>query len=237
MPMKTALLKTLLKQWRYIGLLAGIALGLLLVGFLNFPGRNSVVAKGPLNTGHEGLGCQECHAPVRGTVAQEVSSNVYPWLGLRKSTIGFGSEDVDSKDCLACHERPDDRHPISRFLEPRFAEVRGHIKVYECMACHTEHQGKRVTLPTIGFCTHCHQGTELKNDPISPTHVELVRSESWDTCLQWHDFHGNHKITTPQRIEEGVSEERVWSYFNGAPSPYSLQKIVEPSKTKGGRTQ
>ncbi len=121
MPMKTALLKTLLKQWRYIGLLAGIALGLLLVGFLNFPGRNSVVAKGPLNTGHEGLGCQECHAPVRGTVAQQVSSNVYHWLGLRKSTIGFGSEDVDSKDCLACHERPHDRHPISRFLEPRFA--------------------------------------------------------------------------------------------------------------------
>ena len=50
-------LKRLLTQWRYVGLLTGIAMGLLLVGFLSFPERSSQVAKGPMNTGHEELGC------------------------------------------------------------------------------------------------------------------------------------------------------------------------------------
>lgn len=185
-----------------------------------------------MNTGHEELSCHECHIPIEGTVAQEFSSNVHYWLGLRKSTIGFGSEDVSSESCLECHERPDDRHPISRFLEPRFAEVRKEFKVYQCITCHTEHRGKRVTLPTIEYCTHCHKDTDLKNDPISPTHATLVRDELWNTCLQCHDFHGNHKMTTPQRIEDGVSEQLIWEYFNGAPSPYSLEKFAFPSKIK-----
>ena len=34
--------------------------------------------------------------PVQGTVGQQVSTVVYHRLGLRKSTIGFGSKDVDS---------------------------------------------------------------------------------------------------------------------------------------------
>ncbi len=148
-----------------------VALGLLLVAFLTFPDRNALVAKGPMNTGHEGLGCQECHSAVAGTAAQQLNSNVYDWLGLRESTIGFGSEDVGNAACLDCHERPDDRHPISRFLEPRFADAREHIEAHMCVACHTEHQGVRVTQPTIGFCTHCHQDTSLEDDPITPTHA------------------------------------------------------------------
>ena len=105
-----------------------------------------------MNTGHEELNCRDCHIPITGTVAQEFSSNVYYWLGLRESTIGFGSEDVASDSCLECHVRPDDRHPISRFLEQRFAEVRKEFKVYQCITCHTEHQGKRVTLLPPCFC-------------------------------------------------------------------------------------
>ena len=49
-----------------------------------------------MNTGHEDLSCQECHMPVQGTVGQQVSTVVYHRLGLRESTIGFGSKDVDS---------------------------------------------------------------------------------------------------------------------------------------------
>ena len=56
-----------------------------------------------MNTGHEELNCRDCHIPIEGTVAQEFSSNVYYWLGLRESTIGFGSEDVASESCLEWH--------------------------------------------------------------------------------------------------------------------------------------
>ena len=170
------MIRTLLIHWRYVGAVIGVVLGLALVGFLVFPERSALVAKGPMNTGHEGLACQECHTTVRGSAAQQLSSNVYHWLGLRESTIGFGSEDVESAACLDCHERPDDRHPISRFFEPRFAEVRKDLAAHMCVTCHTEHQGVRVTQPTIGFCTYCHQDTSLEDDPISPTHAELVRN-------------------------------------------------------------
>ena len=218
-------------------MLAGIVVGVLVLGFLSVPERNSLVARGPMNTGHEALSCQECHVTAEGTLPQQVSSRVYHWLGLRKSAISFGSEDVTSKICLECHEREDDRHPISRFLEPRFSEARQNIKAYDCITCHTEHQGKRITLSTIGYCTNCHQDTSLEVDPITPTHVSLVRSESWNTCLQCHDFHGNHKMETPTSIQEGVTEQEIWDYFGGAPSPYSPEKYVEPSKTRLGRGQ
>ncbi len=236
-PAKVNPVKTLLSNWRYLGILIGLTLGLLWAGFLFYPERNSLVAKGPMNTGHEELGCQECHIPVRGTAAQQVSSAVYHRLGLRKSAIGFGSKDVGSDTCLECHERHDDRHPISRFLEPRFAEERGHIAAHECITCHAEHQGKRITISTIGFCVHCHQDTELSDDPIRPTHVELVRRESWSACLRCHDFHGNHIRDTPYTLEDGITEAQVWDYFHGAPSPYSDEKMVEPSRTKAGKEQ
>ena len=205
-----------------------------MVGFLVFPERNALVAKGPMNTGHEGLACQECHASVKGSAAQQLSANVYHWLGLRESTIGFGSQDVGNAVCLDCHERPDDRHPVSRFLEPRFAEARKHIAAHMCIACHAEHQGVRVTQPTIGFCVNCHRDTALEDDPISPTHAELVREESWNTCLQCHDFHGNHLWATPLNLDEGASAAHIWEYFYGGPSPYGEGKRVEALSSRGG---
>ncbi len=232
MAVRTALTNVFLKHWRYVGLFVGIAVGIVVLALLSFPERNALVARGPMNTGHEALSCQDCHVPADGTAAQQASSNVYHWLGLRDSAISFGSEDVDSKDCLACHERDADRHPISRFLEPRFAEARQHIKAYDCITCHTEHQGRRVTLSTITYCMHCHQDTAINNDPVTPTHVELVQQESWNTCLQCHDFHGNHKMTTPLNLDEGLSEEMIWDYFHGAPSPYSSEKFDDPSETR-----
>ena len=91
-----------------------------------------------------------------------------------------------------------------------------------------------MTQPTIGFCTHCHQDTSLEDDPITPTHVELVRRGSWNTCLQCHDFHGNHVRDTPLRLEEGVPEALILEYFLGGPSPYGDEKRVEPSSTGEG---
>ena len=220
-----AMLNTLLRQRRKIGICVGIALGVILVSALIYPKRSSLVAKGPMNTGHETLACDQCHIPVNATPAQQVSANIYRLLGLRRNSIGFGSKLVESAECVDCHDRPDDRHPISRFLEPHFAEARRHIKVYECAACHAEHQGKRVTLPTIGYCVHCHQDTAIHDDPILPTHADLVQNDDWQTCLQCHDFHGNHIRDTPVRLQDGISESAIWQYFNGeTDSPYSDEK-------------
>ena len=227
-----ASLKTLMEHWRYVGVAVGVTLGLLLVAVLTFPERNTLVAKGPMNTGHEGLACQDCHIAVQGTKAQQMSSSVYHWLGLRDSAIGFGSEDVESAVCLDCHDRPDDRHPISRFLEPRFEEQRMQIMPHMCITCHREHQGVRVTQTTIGYCTHCHQDTALENDPIFPPHEELVRDGAFNTCLQCHDFHGNHIWDTPVSIDDGVPEHEIWRYFAGGPSPYGDEKHVEPKTSR-----
>ena len=180
-----------------------------------------------MNVGHEGFDCHECHKPAPGNRAQQLSANVYQWLGLRASSLAFGSQDVASGSCLDCHERPNDRHPISRFLEPRFAEARRELGVQACMGCHLEHRGVRVTAPSIGYCALCHGDTELREDPIRPTHGELVRTDAWNTCLACHDFHGNHEMTTPTSLQDGVAEERIRAYFAGAPSPYSKTKQVK----------
>ncbi len=228
-------MRMFLVRWRYVGVVIGVALGMLTAGFLIFPERNSQLAIGPMNTGHEALSCQECHTPVRGTAAQQISANVHYWFGLRNSTIGFGSSDVESESCLDCHERPDDRHPISRFLEPRFADARKHIKAHMCVTCHTEHRGVRITEPTIGYCTHCHQDMAVEEDPISPTHEQLVSDNAWNTCLRCHDFHGNHVWNTPTKLIDGVTEEAIRRYFAGGSSPYGDEKIAESSTTKRDR--
>ena len=228
-----SLSRLLLVHWRYFGIVLGILFGLMLVGFLVFPGRSALVARGPMNTGHEELACQECHSAVQGTAAQQLSANVYYWLGLRESTIGFGSRDVDNDACTDCHQRPDDRHPVSRFLEPRFADQRKHLAAHMCVTCHTEHFGLRVTLQTTGYCVHCHQDTVLEDDPVSPSHEELVRRQAWNTCLQCHDFHGNHIRTTPVSLDEAVSESRIRNYFEGGPSPYGEEKYMESYRTRG----
>ena len=208
--------------WKYLGLAIGTSVAAWWLALLTFPQPHVMVAKGPLTPGHDRIACQDCHLPAPGTRAQQLSSNVYHWLGLRRSALAFGSQDVDSDACLYCHHRPDDRHPISRFFEPRFVKARRDLGVQSCIACHTEHQGKRVTVANTGYCAYCHEDTALQADPIEPyTHAELVAAESWRTCLQCHDFHGNHReMETATRLADGVPEQRVHAYFAGAPSPY-----------------
>ena len=214
-------------HWKYLGLAIGAVAGALWLAQLTFPARSEWVARGPMTPGHEQLACADCHLPAPGTLAQQFSANVYHWLGLRRAAPAFGSQDVASEFCLDCHVRPDDRHPISRFLEPHFIDARHALGVHECMGCHLEHQAKRVTLPTVGICTHCHEETALQDDPIAPTHAELVRADEWNTCLRCHDFHGNHPRDTPTRLAQGIPEATVRAYFDGAPSPYSETKYVK----------
>jgi Cytochrome c3 len=189
---------------------------------LALPGRERLRAAGPANSGHEQLDCVQCHTPADGTVRQQVQANFRHLVGLRSAGADFLHRPVENVDCLACHQNPDDRHPVYRFEEPRFAEVRATLAPQNCVSCHSEHSGRRVTAePTM--CVSCHTDTEIKNDPAVPSHAQLLAEERWSTCLQCHDFHGNHVRTTPNRLVEALVLGDVEKYLAGGPAVYGTE--------------
>ncbi len=186
---------------------------------------------GPANAGHESLACSECHREAKGSVRQQLQTNVRWMLGLAKEQADFGLIAVSSEDCAACHQRPSDRHPIYRFVEPRFAKVRDAIAPQRCTSCHREHTGRRVTIQN-GFCKHCHAGLSIPNDPAEPTHEGIVQAEAWTTCLRCHDFHGNHDGEAPKHLIEAVSVAEIDRYLSGGASPYATRKHHPAQKTR-----
>ena len=65
---------------------------------------------------------------------------------------------------------------------------------------------------------------EVSFDPITPSHAELLESDSWETCLQCHDFHGNHIAEVPLNLSEAIETEAILHYLDGGPDPYSDEK-------------
>ena len=145
-------------------------------------------APGKMNTGHEKLACIECHQEAKGTVRQQIQSQFRYLIGAQKHAAAFGYLTPDNDDCLACHDFDDDKHPVYRFNEPKYQEVRKKIAPHKCISCHREHHGKRVTIE-VDFCKHCHSELTIEDDPIDPTHETLVKKEEWRSCLRCHDFH------------------------------------------------
>ncbi len=203
----------------------GFVIGLFItaVGFtaLMWPGNDDLVSLGPMNTGHDDLQCQDCHTKARGNAFQQLQANVMHLFGQRKKPVTFGHEDVDSKKCQACHDRPNDRHPIHRFEEAKFAEVREKIHPENCESCHLEHNDVRLVITNTGYCENCHQETELSEDPLDVPHSELIENAMWTTCLQCHDFHGNHVMKTAVMMKDTIPMTRIIEYVEGGPSPYS----------------
>ena len=186
---------------------------------------------GPANTGHENLECADCHEAAEGTPRQQIQANVRHLIGLRDTGVDFQHEDVTSQDCLACHARPDDRHPIFRFNEPRFAEARAEIGANDCVSCHLEHQGERATIePT--FCINCHEDLTLKNDPLDVSHEQLIAIDEWQSCLGCHDFHGNHVRETQVIYDERIPNDVVVDYLKGGKSPYSAEKKHQAQESR-----
>jgi len=185
-------------------------------------------APGSMNVGHEGLACDDCHRPAPGSVRQQLQANARYLLGLREEPADFGNRRVRSGDCLQCHVRPADRHPVFRFNEPRFADARRDVGANECTSCHAEHSGGRVTVAGT-YCSHCHGKLSLENEPLDVSHAELARQERWDSCLECHDFHGNHAHQSPTRFEDRISERAVTEYLNGGRDPYG-RTIAEPPR-------
>jgi len=218
------------------GQLAGLALGLICLALLFLPGMNKLHVRGPMNTGHEDLECADCHKTAPGTTRQQVQATVRYWMGMRAKPPSFGHEMVGNRECLACHDRPNDRHPVFRFNEPRFQEARANIKPQECVSCHKEHEGVRVTQKQ-SFCVNCHGDLAMKKDPLSVSHEMLVSDARWETFLGCHDFHGNHVSEPPIQMEEAHDVGLLKAYFKGeVPSPYGEKKFVA-RKREGGNDE
>lgn len=209
----------------------GVAIAIVSVALFALPGQQSWRAKGPANTGHQDLSCDSCHKAAAGTIRQQIQANVKYWLGVAERPGDLGYKAVDNAACLVCHERPNDRHPVFRFFEPRFAEARDAIAPQHCTSCHLEHQAKRVTLQDATFCVTCHQDTTLKNDPISVPHEQLISEQRWDSCMGCHDFHGNHVMETAIEIDQLIAPQAITEYFDGGRSPYS-DTLHYPTKSK-----
>lgn len=220
---------------RKIYLTIGILISLILVFIYTRPSNEIYLIKGEYNIGHESLTCIKCHKNAPGNTRQQLQASVRYWVGLNKQNVTVGKKKVDNKTCINCHDRPNDRHPVYRFREPRFQEVRSIIHPEKCVSCHAEHTGKRVTISEPDFCVNCHKDTKLVNDPIKEmSHEELIKKEKWNSCLQCHDFHGNHLAKIPQSLNDTIPIHSIKEYFNGEKDPYGELKkyIVELDSIK-----
>lgn len=186
---------------------------------LMMPVFAKVHAPGPMNIGHEKTKCVSCHIESPGTFRQKVQANIKFLLGQRKSSVSLVHQPVSNAQCLRCHDRPKDAHPVFRFLEPRYIKARRSIQPQNCNSCHHEHSGSRVTV-AMDICSYCHLDLNLRKDALSVTHQELIELEQWRTCLGCHDYHGNHRITLINAVSEKWSEATLRNYFEGGKSPY-----------------
>lgn len=174
---------------------------------------------GTIQHAHQDLVCADCHVKSQGTLRQQIQANAKYLLGKREHPADFGYQKVTSVECLTCHERPNDRHPIYRFREPRFAEAKAVVDATSCLGCHNEHVNEKVSNGIV-FCSACHQDLELKDDPIDVAHTELIKNEEWNTCLGCHDFHGNHGREAQLNYDDRYLVEDIKDYFAAGKSPY-----------------
>src|SRR5438445_13571066 len=101
------------------GYWVGILVSFIAVVVISLPGGKKLLASGPMNTGHEGLNCRSCHVPAPGTTRQQIQANFKHLIRLRPESADFGYSPVSNENCLSCHDRPNDKQQVSRFLEPR----------------------------------------------------------------------------------------------------------------------
>jgi len=213
-----------LRERQAIGILSGFLIGGILFFLLTLKSNESYVSIGPMNSGHEEFSCNTCHTDAEGNLWQQVQSNMQYGMGLRENGTEFGSIDVETKKCLACHDRDNDRHPTHRFLEPKFRKAVEKVNSADCNTCHSEHHGKRVTIKKTNYCMNCHEDLTVTNDPLDTSHTTLIKNEEWGTCLQCHDFHGNHEYKVPHKMKDTIATATLKAYFKGGNDPYSAKK-------------
>ncbi|MDO6731119.1 hypothetical protein Q4577_13880 [Marinovum sp. 2_MG-2023] len=199
------------------------------VGIWSEP-ANHWMAHGPIQSGHAEVSCRGCHVESPGTTRQQIQAKLAYVMGRREEPADFGRSEVTSDQCLDCHQRPNERHPIYRFREPRFIEALQQVEADSCLGCHTEHAAARVSSDTR-ICSACHSDLKLANDPVNVPHITLIKNEKWGTCLGCHDFHGNHSYEPPTHVRDLIPEPEIRAFFGQGPSPYGPFKMFE------GKTQ
>jgi ferredoxin-NADP reductase/bacterioferritin-associated ferredoxin len=204
---------------RFKSYLAGALLALVPL-LLLLPNAEAMRPHGHANVGHESLKCVACHAEAPGSARQTLQAKAKHLLGLRETGAVLGKQAVTSATCTQCHANPDDRHAPNRFLEPRFEQARAETGAQLCVSCHREHTGTRLTAANPGYCVSCHSDLKVKNDKVAPTHDYLVSNKRWETCLQCHDYHGNHNWSTPRKLQDATQLDVLDKYLKGGPSPF-----------------
>lgn len=111
-------------------------------------------------------------------------------------TENFKGLEAIEKACQKCHEKEHkkfkDKHPFSKFTDPRNADRLENIDALKCTTCHTEHnfEGTHetgVTMPE-DFCYECHK--DIAKD--RPSHEGM----SFKTCSTTgcHNYHDNQAL-------------------------------------------
>lgn len=213
-----------LRKRQFSGGIIGLIVGSAIFYVLTLDATEEYVSIGPMNTGHEALSCFACHADAKGNLMQQIQSNVSHTFGARENSVDFGSQDVTVDNCLQCHDRPNDRHPNYRFSEPRFKDAIKVIDATTCITCHSEHHEERVSVTSINYCMNCHQDLVVEDDPLDIDHKTLIAKEEWFTCIQCHDFHGNHKYEVATKLEDTIPMKKIQAYFDGGEDPFGTEK-------------
>lgn len=205
----------------------GIVLAVIFIGSILLitvsPAGEWLLAPGAMMPGHESLLCEDCHRKTTGTIRQQIQAKVNYWIGNQSNVVEFGHNSVGNDNCLNCHRRPNDVHPIYRFLEPRYREARQKIAPQYCVSCHKEHRQQRLSMDQ-DKCNICHDKIALKKDPLDISHKKLAKDKQWSTCLGCHDFHGNHTLNLPKNLEKRISDADIVAYFKDGKSPYPVPK-------------
>ncbi|OGB24998.1 MAG: NrfA- nitrite reduction protein [Burkholderiales bacterium RIFCSPLOWO2_02_FULL_57_36] len=168
--------------WIYWGVLSVAMAAYLTVGLLDknaadsplFATARAMLLPGQTTHGHYQieLKCESCHG------------------------ASFGGPEAIQEACVKCHgaelKDADDKHPASKFDDPRNAGRLEKIDAKMCITCHVEHkpgitQAMAVTKP-VDVCFHCHAGEE----EMPPDHKDLA----FDGCTAagCHNYHDNRAL-------------------------------------------
>ena len=137
-------------------------------------------------------------------------------------TSAFGGTEALQESCVGCHgaelKAADDKHPKTKFTDPRNADRVAQLDARVCVTCHREHrpgitEAMGLTLPE-DYCFKCHQ--DVGKD--RPSHLGLA----YESCASagCHNFHDNRALYEdflaahlhePETRAEPVVAVRAWS--------------------------
>lgn len=226
-----------MRRLTYKGYMLGVFFSIVLLLLLSLSTLHYFRMPGALHYGHETLLCHECHQQAKGSFRQQIQANLRYFLGWRSTSVAFNFVVPDNRDCLACHEREDDHHPVYRFNEPRFSQARKAIQPQQCQSCHQQHKEVMFTAE-VQNCRYCHQEMQLKDDPLVmsdvASHTDLIEQKQWPSCLACHDFHGNHVMKVPVNEKMMIDAKALNRYLAGKANsdPYATKKITPAKETR-----